>query len=161
MSSDAAKHSHHHILPLKIYLSIGATLLLLTFVTVEVAIHDFGSLNIVIALVIASTKALLVAFFFMHLWYDNKFFFICFTVALLALTVFIIFTMLDTLRRGDIDPLTDGTINPRAEMYNSPAFKSGAAAHGAANADSVKFVDSTKAVAAPSDTAKPATPAGH
>jgi cytochrome c oxidase subunit 4 len=163
MSSEVEKHSHHQILPLKVYLAVGAALLLLTFITVEVALHDFGGLNIIIALAIASIKALLVASFFMHLWYDNKFYFICFTVGLLALTVFIIFTMLDTLRRGDIDPATDGPINPRAEMYNSPAFRSGAGTHGAAKADSATFIDSTK-VALPADTVKPApsaTPAGH
>ncbi len=85
MSSSAASHSHNHVLPLKVYLGIGAALLFLTFVTVEVSLHDFGGFNIVIALAIASIKALLVAFFFMHLWYDNKLFFIAFTVCLLCL----------------------------------------------------------------------------
>ncbi len=166
MSSSAASQSHHHILPLKVYLGIGAALLLLTFVTVEVSLHDFGGFNIVIALAIASIKALLVAFFFMHLWYDNKLFFIAFTVCLLCLTVFIVFTMFDTARRGDIEEMRINPINPRAEMYNSPAFNKGAAGHDSAGAkvDSVK-VDSTKAVsdsAATSATPTPATnSSGH
>lgn len=147
MSSSAASHSHNHILPLKVYLGIGVALLFLTFVTVEVSLHDFGGFNIVIALAIASIKALLVAFFFMHLWYDNKLFFIAFTVCLLCLTVFIVLTMFDTARRGDIDELRVKPINPRAEMYSSPAFSKGAAGHDSVGAkvDSVK-ADSTKAV---------------
>ena len=166
MSSSAASHSHNHVLPLKVYLGIGAALLFLTFVTVEVSLHDFGGFNIVIALAIASIKALLVAFFFMHLWYDNKLFFIAFTVCLLCLTVFIVLTMFDTARRGDIDSAMVKPINPRAEMYNSPVFNKGAAGHDSAGAkvDSVKS-GSTKAVsdsAASSSTPAPAAnSSGH
>ncbi len=171
MSSSVASKSHHHILPLKVYLGIGAALLLLTFVTVEVSLHDFGGLNIVIALVIASIKALLVAFFFMHLWYDNKLFFIAFTVCLLCLTVFIVLTMFDTARRGDIDPQIEHTINPRAEMYNSPSFGKGAGEHGSggqsggtAKPDST-HVDSTKtphdSSAVPATNAPASTSSGH
>lgn len=153
MSASAERHSHHHILPLKIYLAVGATLLVLTFITVEVALHDFGPLNLIIALTIASIKALLVAFFFMHLWYDNKLFFIAFTSGLLLLTVFIVLTMFDTMRRGDITNEVSGQINPHAEMYNAPNFGNGG--HGAAAThDSTTFVDSTKTT-----TAVPA--AGH
>lgn len=166
MSSSAASHSHHHILPLKVYLGIGAALLFLTFVTVEVSLHDFGGFNIVIALAIASIKALLVAFFFMHLWYDNKLFFIAFTVCLLCLTVFIVLTMFDTARRGDIEELRVKPINPRAEMYNSPAFNKSAGGHDSAGAmvDSIK-VDSTKTLSdttAASPVPSPATnSSGH
>jgi cytochrome c oxidase subunit IV len=171
MSSSAASKSHHHILPLKVYLGIGAALLFLTFVTVQVSLHDFGGLNIVIALAIASIKALLVAFFFMHLWYDNKLFFIAFTVCLLCLTVFIVLTMFDTARRGDIDPQIEHTINPRAEMYNSPNFGKGAGEHGSAGhggtatkSDST-HADSTNArhdsTAAPAAVPPAKTPSGH
>lgn len=166
MSSSAASKSHHHILPLKVYLGIGAALLFLTFVTVEVSLHDFGGLNIIIALAIASIKALLVAFFFMHLWYDNKLFFIAFTVCLLCLTVFIVLTMFDTARRGDIDPQIEHTINPRAEMYNSPNFGKSAGEHGATSAkpDST-HADTTKAMhdstTAPATTAPAKTSSGH
>lgn len=146
MSTSTANHSHNHILPLKVYLGIGAALLILTFVTVEVSLHDFGGFNIVIALAIASIKALLVAFFFMHLWYDNKLYFISFTVCLLCLTVFIVLTMFDTARRGDIEAVFQNPINPRAEMYNSPNFAKGASAHGgAAVAADTTHADTTKA----------------
>jgi len=157
MSSSAASHTQNHVLPLKIYLGIGAALLFLTFVTVEVSFYDFGGLNIVIALAIASIKALLVAFFFMHLWYDNKLFFIAFTVCLLCLTVFIVLTMFDTTRRGDIDELRVKPINPRAEMYNSAAFNKGAAGHDSSGAKIDSTTIDTSKVISDSTSATPAT----
>lgn len=162
MSSSATSQSHNHVLPLKVYLGIGAALLFLTFVTVEVSLYDFGGLNIVIALAIASIKALLVAFFFMHLWYDNKLFFIAFTVCLLCLTVFIVLTMFDTSRRGDIEELRVKPINPRAEMYNSAAFNNGAVGHDSlgTRADSIS-IDSTKVHSDSASAVPSATSSGH
>lgn len=49
------------------YLFVLLTLLVLLAITVVVAFVDLGGLNPVVALVIAVTKALLVAVFFMHL----------------------------------------------------------------------------------------------
>ncbi len=153
----SAEHkSHHHILPLKVYLAVGSALLILTFITVEVALHDFGAFNLVIALSIASIKALLVAFFFMHLWYDNKLFFVVFSACLLLLTVFIVLTMFDTMRRGDISAEVAMPINPRAEMYNTMTPSGGHAA--TALVDSTQVVDST-AAAHTTDSATATTPA--
>ena len=59
--------SEHHITPLRTYLIIAATLLFLSGVTVWVSYFDFGPLNIIIAMGVASLKATLVALFFMHL----------------------------------------------------------------------------------------------
>jgi cytochrome c oxidase subunit 4 len=53
--------------PLKTYFAVWGALLLGTFLTYRVAFIDLGPFNPVVALVIASTKALLVALFFMHL----------------------------------------------------------------------------------------------
>lgn len=152
--ADSTVASHHHILPLKVYLGIGAALLVLTIVTVQISFIDFGPMNIVFALVIATIKALLVAFFFMHLWYDNKLFFICFTTALICLTVFITLTMADTARRGDIDETYAHPINPRAEFYSKPEFeKAQLQGHGNALAgiDSAAAVDTMRV---PTDTTK-------
>ena len=94
----------HHIIPIRTYLTIFAVLLGLTFVTVFIAKVDLGSMNIVVAMLIAGIKASLVAFFFMHLLYDDKINLFVFLTALVFLAVFIIFTLLDTERRADIDP---------------------------------------------------------
>ena len=65
-----------HIVSPKIYLVIFAVLMILTFTTVEAAKVDlnayFHSLNIIVALVIATCKAILVILFFMHAYYSSK-----------------------------------------------------------------------------------------
>jgi cytochrome c oxidase subunit 4 len=53
--------------PLKTYFSVWIALLFGTFLTYEVAKIDLGPFNAAVALIIATTKALLVALFFMHL----------------------------------------------------------------------------------------------
>jgi cytochrome c oxidase subunit 4 len=147
-AAHTAGKSHHHVMPLKIYLAVGVALLIFTMITVEVAKHDFGSMNIVIALVIATIKAILVAFFFMHLWYDNKLFFIAFSIGVFTLAVFIALTMADTMERGQINPETMGQISPRAEMYSAPGF--GQPGHGAAESaaahDSIAAADTAGTV---------------
>jgi cytochrome c oxidase subunit 4 len=61
-----------HILPIRLYVTIWAALLCLTVITAAVAFVDLGALNTVLALVIASVKALLVVLFFMHVKYSSK-----------------------------------------------------------------------------------------
>jgi cytochrome c oxidase subunit IV len=60
--SDHSKSS-----PLKMYFSVWGALLVGTFLTYEAAKLDLGVFNAAVALIIATTKALLVALFFMHL----------------------------------------------------------------------------------------------
>lgn len=60
--SDHAKSS-----PLKTYFAVWITLLIGTGLTYWAALLDLGRFNSPVALVIATTKALLVALFFMHL----------------------------------------------------------------------------------------------
>lgn len=122
--------SHIHILPLKTYLSVGAALLVLTAVTVGVSFIPLGGFNVVVALLIASVKALLVALFFMHLLYDKKIFMIIFAVAILFLALFITFTMFDTMRRGDIDVMQAAPIEKDAVIYKESGSDSSAASSG-------------------------------
>ena len=60
-------HEHSKSSPLLTYFLVWGALLFGTFLTYEVAKIDLGPFNPVVALVIATTKALLVALFFMHL----------------------------------------------------------------------------------------------
>ena len=60
--SDHSKSS-----PLKSYFSVWIALLVGTFLTYKIAQIDLGAFNSAVALIIATTKALLVALFFMHL----------------------------------------------------------------------------------------------
>ena len=60
-------HEQSKSSPLVTYFLVWGALLFGTFLTYEVAKIDLGPFNPVVALVIATTKALLVALFFMHL----------------------------------------------------------------------------------------------
>jgi cytochrome c oxidase subunit 4 len=82
MSHNAAHSGHNahgdahgdlgHILPMKTYITVLGILLVLTVLTVGVAQAHFPSpWNIIVAMLVASVKAMLVALFFMHLKYEH------------------------------------------------------------------------------------------
>jgi cytochrome c oxidase subunit 4 len=126
--------NHEHVLPVRTYLTIFFALLILTAITVTVASFDLGPVNLIVAISIAAIKALLVALFFMHLLYDNKMYLVIFSVAVIFLAIFILFTMFDTQFRGNVNPEVANPINPRAAMYQ----KSAPADSSAAVTDSAK-----------------------
>jgi cytochrome c oxidase subunit IV len=71
-------HSEHselgHVLSKRTYLTVFLLLVFLTVLTVvtaKVEMFNFGNWNIVIALFIASTKAVLVMLWFMHLKFED------------------------------------------------------------------------------------------
>jgi cytochrome c oxidase subunit 4 len=92
-----------HILPFKVYAATGAALFVLTAITVWVSYFDFGELNLIIAIAVATVKATIVSAIFMHLWWDHKFHSIIFASSLIFLGIFIWFTMYDTNHRGQND----------------------------------------------------------
>lgn len=95
-------HAHTHSGP-KTYLAVIVALLGLTVITVGAAYIDFGSINTVIALTIASVKAALVALFFMHLK-DDRFDALLFLTGIFFLTVFLFFTLFDISWRQAVYP---------------------------------------------------------
>ena len=96
------KHGHRHIVPDKVALTIGGALLVLTLVTVKVAYIDLGALNFVVAMLIATTKALLVALLFMNLLYDRRENGVIFGTGFLFLAIFFVLTATDLFFRGDV-----------------------------------------------------------
>jgi cytochrome c oxidase subunit 4 len=92
-----AHHPIAHVMPPKILLGVFAALIVLTAVTVVAATprFDFGSLNLWIAMGIATIKASLVALYFMHLRYDSPFNGLVLVTALLFLALFLGVTLLD------------------------------------------------------------------
>ncbi len=90
---------HEHIVSYKVIVFIWLVLLVLTGVTVAVSFVDLGSLNIWVALGIASTKSSLVISYFMHMKYERPVFKLCLLVALCTLAVFIGLTFIDVLYR--------------------------------------------------------------
>lgn len=61
-----------HILSSKLYYAIWITLMILTVVTAAVATIDLGPFNTIVALSIATLKAVLVVLFFMHVKYASE-----------------------------------------------------------------------------------------
>jgi cytochrome c oxidase subunit 4 len=61
-----------HIMSSKFYYTIWIALLCLTGITVAASFIDLGPFNAVVALVIATVKALLVVLFFMHVKYTSE-----------------------------------------------------------------------------------------
>lgn len=97
-----AEHTHHVTGP-KTYAAVLGALLVLTVVTVAASYVDFGSMNTIVALLIATMKGSLVALFFMHLRHD-KFNAVIFVGGLVFLAVFLIWTLFDIETRVEVLP---------------------------------------------------------
>ena len=85
------EHAEHHIVGPKTYAIIFITLLTFTGITVGAAFVNLGILNPIVALAIASTKAVIVILFFMHVYYQSKL--VKMTVAAGFFTFLILITM--------------------------------------------------------------------
>jgi len=96
-----------HIVPMRVYFVIFFALLILTATTVWVAFFDLGALNDAVALGIASTKAMLVILYFMHVRYSSKLTWIFAAVGFFFLVILLAFTLSDVLTRDWI-PVSAG-----------------------------------------------------
>ncbi len=85
------EHNEHHIVSPFQYMLVFATLLVFTGITVGAAFVDLGVLNPIVALGIASFKAVVVILFFMHVKYQSKL--VKMTVAAGFFTFLILITM--------------------------------------------------------------------
>jgi cytochrome c oxidase subunit IV len=97
MSSHSSHHDHT-----KLYAATLGGLLVLTGITVAASYVNFGSANIVVAMVIATLKASLVALIFMHLKDDKPVNAVIFTSSLIFLGIFLGFCMLDVESRDKV-----------------------------------------------------------
>ena len=61
-----------HIVSSKLYIGIWIALMCLTVITASVSFIDLGPFNTIVALVIATFKAILVVLFFMHVKYTHE-----------------------------------------------------------------------------------------
>jgi cytochrome c oxidase subunit IV len=97
--------SGHHISSAKFLWGVAISLFILTFLTVGVAlIHIPEPWNVVVKLSIAAVKAVIVAAFFMNLWWDTKFNLILFIMSIVFFLLLVGITLLDTLYRVDPVP---------------------------------------------------------
>jgi cytochrome c oxidase subunit 4 len=130
---DGAVHAHISSTPF--YVAVFMALIALTVLTVGQSYVDLGRLNLIVVILIATTKASLVVTFFMHLRYDNKFNALIFVSCIFFIGVFFAYTMNDTERRGELDQDQNVKVLPKTgEMapggFVAPAAHSGE--HGAA-----------------------------
>lgn len=88
-------HGKNHIVGYSTYIFVWITLVILTALTVTVASLDLGFLSIVIALTIASIKALAVLLIFMHLRFDDRIFRIFVLISFITLLIFLVLTFFD------------------------------------------------------------------
>jgi cytochrome c oxidase subunit IV len=94
-----AGHAHAHP-TVKTFVSVWAALLVLTATTVYVATLELGPLNAIVALTIATIKALLVLLFFMELRYSTALTKVAVVAAIFFLFLLAGLTLSDYLTRG-------------------------------------------------------------
>ena len=97
-------HDAHHIIPISVYAGVLGILLVGTVITVAAAQFDFGSMNTVIAMAIATIKAGFVMLYFMHLRYDDNMNRAIFGSGFFFLILLFAFSVVDIYTR--IKPLT-------------------------------------------------------
>jgi cytochrome c oxidase subunit 4 len=86
-----------HVVDVRVLLAVFAALIALTAITVAVSYFDFGALNLMVALGVATIKASLVALWFMHLRYENGFHAFVFLIGVAFLGLFLIISMFDSV----------------------------------------------------------------
>ena len=108
----------HHA---KLYLGVLLALLFLTAITVGASYIDLGPLNIVVALLIATTKASLVGLFFMHLLYDKPINGMVLVAGFMFLGLLLSFCLLDIDNRSRIAPTNKSVPKATGIMPPEPA----------------------------------------
>jgi cytochrome c oxidase subunit 4 len=89
-----------HVVPKSVYFAVFGALMALTIATVAVAFTDLGSLNVVVALVVAVLKATLVVLFFMHVKYSPTLTKLVVIASIAWLAILFGVTLSDYLTRG-------------------------------------------------------------
>ena len=97
MAADPHTHAHPTV---KTFVAVWGALLIFTIVTVAVASIDLGPFNAVVALTIATMKALMVLLFFMELRYSTALTKVAVISAVFFLFILAGLTLADYLTRG-------------------------------------------------------------
>ena len=84
-----------HIVPTKTYVAVWLGLLALTGITIEAAHLQLGAMGMFANLLIASSKASLVLWFFMHLKYEKRLLKVMLLGPIATLTIIIGLTFFD------------------------------------------------------------------
>jgi cytochrome c oxidase subunit IV len=100
--ADRGAHAGHeeHVVRPGTYVLVFAGLIVLTALTTAVSYVDMGVMNTAVAIVIAVVKMLMVALFFMHVYYSRKLTKIVVGGGMLWLVILLLLTMTDIVTRG-------------------------------------------------------------
>ena len=94
------EHVEHHIVTPLQYCFVFGTLLIGTAITVGAAYIELGVLNPIVALGIASFKAVVVILFFMHVKYQSRLVRLTVASGFLTFAVLIMMTLTDYMSRA-------------------------------------------------------------
>jgi len=89
-----------HVVPVKVYVAVFVTLLVMTAATTAISGIDLGPWNTVVALGIAVFKASLVVLFFMHARYSPRLTHMVILAGVFWLALLILITFSDFASRG-------------------------------------------------------------
>jgi len=94
------EHAEHHIVSPLEYTLVFGTLLVFTGITVAAAYKELGVFNPIVALAIASIKAVIVILFFMHVKYQSRLIKMTVGAGFFTFLVLIIMTLSDYISRA-------------------------------------------------------------
>ncbi len=114
--SESQEQHGHHIIPRKTLLSVFGALVFLTIFTVISAQWDLGPFNVPLAMVIATSKALMVIMVFMQLKYDNRVNAMVFSIGVIFVLLLLSGTLFDMKMRGDVGHVSKETISDQQRM---------------------------------------------
>lgn len=92
-----------HVVPVKVYINVFLALMALLVLTVAVAYIDFGLFADVVAMTVASAKALLIILYFMHVRYSSKLVVLFAASGFFWLLILVLLTLSDFLTRVDVE----------------------------------------------------------
>jgi len=99
-ASGGEMQAARHLVPVRVYLTIFAILMVLTATTVSVSYLDLGPFNTVVAIVIAVTKMMLVILYFMHVRYSSRLTWAVLAGGFFWLALLLFMTLADYVTRG-------------------------------------------------------------
>ena len=118
------EHGDHasfaHPAPMKMLVTVFVSLVGLTILTVVMNELPLGSFDILVAMIIATVKASLVALFFMHMLWDKGMNIVVIVSSLLFVALFIGMTLLDRGNYIDSMEALPYSMNPPEEDYLPP-----------------------------------------
>jgi cytochrome c oxidase subunit 4 len=124
--STHTEHASDPKVEARTYLLTLITLLILTAITVGASYIQFGAANVVIALTIATIKAIIVALIFMHLLHDKPVNAVIAVAGFIFLGIFLLFDFLDIDSRTNPQPINFHPLPTATEPATAGAPAAGA-----------------------------------